>query len=314
MSRERYIGFAEETTFGTAVAAGDTIEPESEDIGPSGDQALVFEGVSGVPRIVKPGPYGVEGSFTALLDLDATPLFWKLLLGSSSDSGASPDITHLFTLDRPVELPSATFRVGREQYEHVFVGCAVDGLTLEFSRDDLAKLTVDIVGQKDEKDTLATPVSYTSGEVFAGHEITMSIGGNDESAEVESGSISVVTNADADEGRSIGSRFTRRIHPGAIEIAVDLDLAFLDTDHLERFWGAASGPVTGAGSELTEFDVVLNLGNNYDITLPRCVQPDVGLTIDGPDRISQSASFVAVVDSSTGEIIEVSVTNDVTTY
>jgi hypothetical protein len=46
----RYLGFAEETTFGTAVAAVETIDPRNAELDPAGDQALIYGAVTGFLR------------------------------------------------------------------------------------------------------------------------------------------------------------------------------------------------------------------------------------------------------------------------
>lgn len=85
----RYFAFAEEATYGTAVAAEEYVDPENVGIVPAGDQALVWQGASGIDRVVKPGGYNVAGSASLAADDEATPFFWRMLLGSCSETGTA---------------------------------------------------------------------------------------------------------------------------------------------------------------------------------------------------------------------------------
>src|SRR5690606_39936971 len=57
---------------------------ESAEMDPSGDQAIIYEGISGLDRIAKPGAYFSEGSISAPVDLDVFPWFFKWALGGVS--------------------------------------------------------------------------------------------------------------------------------------------------------------------------------------------------------------------------------------
>lgn len=308
--RKRYIGFAKEVTYGTAVAATEFMDPESESLNPSSDQAIIYPGASGIDDIVKPGRYGVEGSFTVPVDLDATPLFWLLALGEVNTAGAGP-FTHTFTASRPNTLASFTARIGKDFLEHVFAGCVVSGLTLEVA-EEIASLSVEVVGQKDSEAAINVAPAFSTGAVFASHEVTVDVAAGDVSAEVESLTLTVENGGSLDGGHTLGSRFPRRIYPGSLLVTAEMALAFLSNDHLERFWGQATGPISTG--DLTEFACDIHFGASYDIALPRCIQPEFSAAVAGPDRIEQSISYRAVTDPVTGEVISVSVTNDRSAY
>lgn len=317
MAITRYFGFAPETEFG--VAAADpvhTMDPESAEMDPSGDNALIYEGMSGIDRIQKPAPYMSEGSISCLVDDKIFPWFFKLLLGGYKKTGTETGpFTHQFFPHTKSLMDSFTAFVGKDVFEHVFPGMVVSSIELEMDRGFLTA-SVEFLGGKDEKGALRAPV-FNEGNVFANHEVTATLAGADGSAVVDGFTLTIENNADNEAGITIGSRFPRRAYRGALSVELGLNLSFFDTSNLERFWGTATGPTTGPA--LSEHPFVLNIGDNMSITIPRSVYNELTQPVGGRDRIEQEATIrgLAEVDPSTGEItgpVEISVTNDTDGY
>lgn len=306
----RYFSFAEETIFGTFVPAVETIDPESAELDPSGDQALIYEGVSRLDRTVAPAPYRSEGSFSTPFDLTAFPWFLKWALGGYTVTGTYSTFTHHFFPEQSALMKSFTARVGKDVFEHLFSGCVVGSLSLELD-DGFFTGSVDIMGGADQKGTLQASPTFTQGEIYAPHQVTAEIDGVDESANIESFSISIDTGADNEAGLTIGSRFPSRAYRGALAVKIEMGLSFFSTTQLERFWGTATGPSI---NKLTEIETTIYVGENIDILIPRAVYTAMSQPLSGRDRIEQSATIRALVkDDGTGPI-EFSITNDKESY
>jgi hypothetical protein len=306
----RYLGFAEETTFGTAVASVETIDPGNAELDPAGDQALIYEGVSRLDRIVAPAQYLSEGSIETPFDLKAFPWFLKWALGGYAVTGTGPYV-HSFFPQNSALMKSFTARVGKDVFEHVFSGCVVSALSLELD-DSFLTASVDIAGGKDEKATLQATPTFTQGDIYAPHQVTATINGVDESAFIESFSITIETGADNESGVTIGSRFPRRAFRGAFMVEMEMNLSFFSTSQLEKFWGTSTGPTT---TTLLEFDTTINVGSNIVINIPRAVYTSMSQPLGGRDRIEQTATLRALADTTDDSgPIEFQITNDKATY
>lgn len=310
MGVTRYFSFGEETTFGTTAATVETVDPESAELDPSGDQALIFEGASRLDRIVAAGNYFSEGSVTIPVDLTAFPWFLKFALGGYEVTGADTTYTHRFFPQQTALMPSFTARVGKDVFEHVFSGCVVSSMSLELD-DSFLLASMDLLGGKDEKTTLQATPTFTQGEIYAPHQVTATVDSNDESAYIESFTITVETNADNESGITIGSRFPRRAFRGAFMVEVELGLSFFSTVQLEKFWGTATGPNPNT---LSEHTLTINVGSNFDILIPRFVYNSMTQPLEGRDRIEQTATLRGLVASDGTGPIEFSVTNEKATY
>jgi hypothetical protein len=309
MGVTRYLGFAEETTFGTAVAAVETIDPGSAELDPSGDQALIYEGVSRLDRIVAPAQYLSEGSIETPFDLESFPWFLKWAPGGYSVTGTGPYIHSFFPQDFAL-MKSFTARVGKDVFEHVFSGCVVSSLELELD-DSFLTASIDVAGGKDSKATLQATPTFTQGEIYAPHQVTAEINGVDESAFIESFSIKIDTGADNESGVTIGSRFPRRAFRGAFEIEMELNLSFFSTAQLEKFWGTSTGPTS---TTLLEFDTTIKVGTDVVIHIPRAVYTAMSQPLGGRDRIEQTATLRALVAENGSGPIAFTITNDKATY
>jgi hypothetical protein len=310
MGITRYFSYGEEITFGTPALAVETIDPESAELDPSGDQALIYEGVSRLDRTVAPAPYRSEGSLSTPFDLTAFPWFLKWALSGYTVSGTDSMFTHHFFPEQSALMKSFTARVGKDVFEHLFSGCVVSSLTLELD-DGFFTGSVDIVGGADQKGTLQENPTFTQGEIYAPHQVTAEINGVDKSANIESFSISIDTGADNEAGLTIGSRFPRRVYRGAFAVEIEVGLSFFSTTQLEKFWGTTTGPST---SKLTEMETTIHVGDNIDILIPRAVYTAMSQPLNGRDRIEQTATIRALVKADGTGPIEFSITNEKESY
>jgi hypothetical protein len=305
----RYAKLGQESTHGTAVAGAVTLDPASSSLDTPADQALIWQGASGLDRQVAPAPYVIDGDLVMALDDVIAGWILKWLMGSVETTG-SGSYVHTFKPVRTPLLTPFTVRLGKDLFEHVFSGCVLDTLDIEIGAE-FVKATLGILASKDEKAALADDVEWSEGKVFAAHQVTAEIAGADASARVEAMTLSIKNNADLASGRTVGSRFARRGYRGAFEVTGDLTLAFTDTGELERFWGTATGPTTGA---LNEFAMEIQFGTSLTATLARCIYTAMGQPLEGRDRIVQKGTVRGLVSAAGAGPIEFSLSNAVANY
>jgi hypothetical protein len=273
----RYAGYGEESVFGTAVAAAFHTDITGATLDTPDNPNIVYTGGLGrAPRIIRPGYYSPSGNAVQGVDVDSMAYFLRWALGGYQ---YATDRHYIYGID-DVCLPSFTTRIGKDAYEHIFAGCKIN--TLEISAEDsIATVTLDMLGQKDSKGTLAAydALSIGANNLLAFHEVTAKIKGEsdvafgDVSAIVKSLTLTINNNIDATQGRSIGSRFPRRLNAQGREVTLSLSLYFADTKYKEKFWGSASGASATDGTEEFGLQILMTQESGKAITfaLPRCV-------------------------------------------
>lgn len=260
------------------------------------DSVMIYGGGIGrSPRIVRPGFYAPTGNVVLAPRLSSLGqyLFWALGDGAANDEiwGAEG-----------VLLPTFNARIGKDLFEHLFLGCAINSLQLQAS-DSFMELTLDIVAQKDKKATLQTISALDLGEIspLAFHEIHVSTGPS--SCKVRNMTLNINNNIDADSGRGLGSRFPCLLRANQRETTLDMELYFDDTGELENFWGNAAGPTEASTpNEFSlEFEIKQAGATTGDplitIELPRCIHTSQSLEPSGRDRMEQSVTVTALQDS-----------------
>jgi hypothetical protein len=309
----RYLAIAEEKEPGKVGDAVEYIDPESAELDPSGEQLITYEGMSGLDRIAAPGPYSTEGSISTPVDTNAFGWFLKWLLGGYEVKSASgSQYKHRFYPAMNALLDTFTARVGKDYFEHVFSAVAIDKMEISLE-DSFLTASIDTKGGKDSKSSLKESVTFTDGNVFAPHQVTMEMGNKDVSAEVTKFTLSIENSADNDNSRSIGSRFPKYVLRGGCAVSLDLTFIFKGSEHLEAFWDTADGP-TSAG-RVSSHDAVIHVGDDMDIILPRVLYNSVGQPASGRDPIEQTATLKALMteDGASGPI-EFELTNDKSSY
>ncbi len=212
---------------------------------------------------------------------------------------------HIIESDNDNVMPSATFALGKDLFEHTFTGTVISQMVLSVSRE-WAVITLDVLAQKDEKDTIRTLVNVTlpQGSPIPFHKVTMKAADYgsalaDISAIVEELTLTINNNGDGEGGVTIGSRHPRKIFAGDLEVLADLVVHFDDTTILEDFWGGAAAP-SADGTQEKAYQVFLDGGVLGDVTIDlfkaiMTTPPDISPS--GRDRISQSFSVEALFDS-----------------
>lgn len=307
----RYLGIAMESEFGTAVDADYHIDIASSSLDSPSDPNIPFVGgLSRGNRVYRPGAYVSAGGVEFPVDVNTVGLFLALLFGQVEIDGPESDLyTYSFTpLRHSLILPSGTFRLGKDLFEHVFTGCIVN--SLDFSVDnELVNLSADVQGGQDFKDTLKALAALDLTESFplAFHESTITIGegaGNDRSADIDSVSINLNNNASTEEGVRMGSRYPRIGYAGDFEVTLNMDIVFETMKEKEIFWGHEDGPGEHNTTE-TEATVKFDAGTDGHLlfTFPRVIFREVPIQPSGRDRVVQSVGCGIFIDSDSNEEI-----------
>lgn len=290
MAITRYLKIAEEKEFAKKASEDDrfTLDPESAEIDPEDDDKLIYEGMSGLDRLVEPGPYSTDGDIETVFDKEITPWFFKWALGGYEKDGD----THKFYPDRKPTMTSFTAWIGKDIMEHVFLGNVIEELELEVE-DEWAELTVSVLGAKDEKDDLDEDIKYDEGSVFASHAVEVERGDNDMTADVDSLTLTIETGAEVEDAIGPGSRFPQKAYTGEMKVELEMELGFTHKDELVKYWGDKDGP---SKNEVEDFDLTIHIGDDIDIIIPRAVYTQAEQPAEGRDHITQTVVARGLVD------------------
>src|SRR5690606_3483281 len=102
-----------------------------------------------------------------------------------------------------------TVRVGKDIFEHIYSGCVVSTLGIEYDRE-FVNANVEIIGGRDSQQTVVEGPEFTQGNVFAGCHVTVEIDVTDQSTYVETYSLNIEPGADSESGITVGRRCHRR--------------------------------------------------------------------------------------------------------
>lgn len=294
----RYAGFAEEATYGESPAPDAVfhLDIASASLDAPTETEMMFEGSIGRGRTKhRPGFYSPSGDVVVAIDVRTAGWFLKWALGNYVfTEGTDPALnTHeIYRSDNNI-LPTFCSRIGKDVFEHVFSGCSINELTLEVS-DGFGQLTVDILSQKDGKATLQTISALILPTEFPlmFHEVTATRDATDVSAKVKSFTLTISNNLDAEAGRSIGSRYPRRLIASAHEVTIEADLFYEDSSQLEAYWGGSTGPAD-TGTDEFGMAFVLDAGTDgqIEIAAPRVIYNEVPTQPSGRDELTQSVSM-----------------------
>lgn len=314
----RYAGFAEESSFAVspAPAAHFCVDETAASIEAGSGSELVYKGALGrAQRVHRPSFYSCEGDIEYAFDVRTIGWILKWALGGYVFSGAQAPYLHEIYGSYETFLPTFCARLGKDKinstdFEHAFSGCALDSLQLEV-KDGYTTAKLAVKAAKDGKANIMTRAAVESllptEYPLMFHEVTISRNNIDVSAKVTGLKLEIKNNIKSESGRSLGSRFARRMPAGSREVAFSLDMYYIDLDTLNLLWGGSSGPVT-AGSTEVPLTITFNAGTGGSIvlTMPRCIFTKVPLPVKGQDPIDLSADGEAFED-------EILLADDVTT-
>ena len=245
----RYVGVKEEATFGTEAAVPmafdlkDGMGAMALDV--PNDPNIVIPTLSRFQQRHAPGFYSPAGALDYVADVNTVGWFLKWMLGGYvfTEGAAGEPNVHEFYPTPGHELPSFTTRVGKDTFEHVFLGCIINKIKLSVDKDLLSG-SLDMIAQQDKKAALRSTLNEPDPDIFpmAFYNHTVKLGGVDISQYVTAWELDHDNGIKAEDGQGMGSRFPYRFRPSDAKIGVTLTMWDDDSSKLEAFWGSANGP------------------------------------------------------------------------
>lgn len=305
----RYAGFAEESEYAEDPSPTPDVYADiaSSSLDVPSDTEIEYEGgLTRGSRLHRPGFYVPSGNvvYAETIDTLMRPLRWTLggyTFTADGGQGENHNLHEMYAEESAFTVPTFATRIGKDVFEHLFRGCAVNSFQLDVE-DGFVQTTLDLVTSRDEKGSLNPDAidGLASAPPFVFHEVTASLDGVDESAKIRSLTLSIENSADPDAGRSLGSRWTRRVAVGQRTVTLEMSVWYDSTEHIERVWGGQDGPSTEGSSELP---VVVTLDAGEDgiatLTFPRVVWTAVSTQPSGQSRIEQTINAKAYLETQT---------------
>jgi hypothetical protein len=299
----RYAGFAEEATFNPAVApeAVFHIDIASASLDVPSDPNLHFEGgMSRGRKIIRPGYYVPAGNIVYAIDIRSIGYFFKWALGLYKFTEGEGTNTHEIYPTEDIVLPSYTVRLGKDNFEHVFRGCIMNGLELKIE-DNFIFATLDNIGAKDTKATLKeiSALSLFNENNLTFIDASLALGNAvNYNCKIKGLTLSITNGANAEAGKGIGSRHPCRIPVGNRNIDIKGNLWFEDSTEYAKFWGAAGGvSATGSISELMIITIDSGADGSMELKIPALVYTDLKTPPSGRGEIVQAFSGIALIDT-----------------
>ena len=307
MERMRYFGFAEESDYGESPSPDAVIivDQASSGLDTPADTQLMYEGglTRGI-RTHRPGFYAPTGNIVYGWDIGTIGWMLKWALEGyvfTSEGGEGVLNLHEIYGSEESIMKSFCARLGKDIFEHVFSGCAINSLEL-VAESDFCMATVDLIAAKDAKVTPVKTITQVKallppGYPLAYHELSVErIGAADISTKIKRLTLSIGNNLDAMGGKTIAHRHPQRAIAGARDITIGMDVFYEDTDMLELLWGSGAGPVAGGSTEYG-LQLVFNSGDHGTLTiqLPKLINTQVQQQPSGRDEIVQAVAGRSIV-------------------
>jgi len=313
----RFIGLAEETTYGTAVDADHWIDVVSESITSSQEMIDVETAAYRARRYRIPGPYRVGGSFDMIVAPDNIGLLLKALLGSvSTTNDGGGRYKHTFTHDTTI--PSLTLEICPDvgNRSRQITGVGVRSISFESPAREALSATVDVIGSYEKLITPSTPTLPTL-RPFVFYEGSLTMNGST-IANVEAVRLTI-ENDIPDDAFVLGSRYLPGLRLQGFTVSGEMDITFLSWDYYKRFFGSATasapstevesvslkltytGPSTGGSGEYANYKL--------EFDMPKVYLDTSEATFDRRERIVQTLGFTAIYDESSDYAIQVVLVN-----
>ena len=309
----RYGGLGSEgATFGTAVDAEFHIDGISSTLdSPKSAEYTVPSGLSRAPRRKVRAYYAPVGTLEYPWDIETIGYNLMYALGPYVyTAGTDAPNTHEFYGDDNIVPRYFTTRIGKDKFEHVFDGCAMNALTFNVG-EGILNIVNDIVARHDSKADLSAydDLLLPTDVPMAFHNVTSTIGSDpaDISAKVRTLTLAIRNNIDVNRGRNIGSEYPRRHRFGARAVEYSATLEFEDLNMLEKFWGGATGPATIGSTFVDDFKIKFaphQVGETPEDRYLEILMPQVDVktsTISprGSDALYHEISGAAYIDEVT---------------
>ena len=316
----RYVSVGKETTYNSPIAAEAVGEVESESFQQSYDvmkrNDMNYYGAAKAVVSKKTA----EGSISMALQPDDFTLM--MLHGVMGNDTASSGATGIRTfselgISSSTSLPSYTFRIGRDEKEHIFAGQVIESISVSASTGEYAMITVNTTGagQNSSTGTLATAVpTYTKdaahfSKVFVDFEGTAT--NSNHSTLVQSVDFEIKTNRDIDNSYGLGDETCVRAPPsttreisGSLQFHKSLlsgDTGSNNEPHFDELMGATSAngqavfnPTSNTPAISLLFEVDADNFIRFDFFKVHFEMPET--SVSGRDSQTMSVNFHGLYD------------------
>ena len=307
MAKVRYVGFCEESSYGNLES--DTtydFDVASMGLDAPDDPNIVLPTLNRFQTKHIPGYYAPSGGMEYAMDINTIGYFLKFALGGYKfTAGAVPETdpnVHEFWATAGFDLPSFNARVGKDTFEHIFLGCVIDKLSMNIE-NELVTVKADIFAQKDSKDTLRAELNELDPDMYplAFYNSGLSINSVNVGEDVKSFGWEYGNGVSIEEGQGLGSRFPYYIKGKSGSNDVSIKLYQDVEDLLEIYWATTDGPNdsemnSGSGVDYhTLFPVVASFNSGafgeMSMQFPGCYYKKVPSDLSGSDPIIPELSI-----------------------
>jgi hypothetical protein len=316
-----WVGFGQESSFGTAVTPTEYIEIESETLMKEVQriEAMSILRRGTVDNKIISGAVQVGGEVSFPVQFDGWLLLAYQAFGSYTTS--QPDVTnaptaykHSFTLADV--LPAAlTFEVFRDTTQFttepsksfVYSGCKISKMEFACAVNEVLKCSMSVMGRNEARASRSTATpSFSNSEYAVFTEAIVSYNGND----VEASNFSISLENNLAYRYKLGSAYTREPSPDSKLMATgSFDMEFQSWDQYDDFVNTTERALT------VTFTGPLIAGSIYKTIKFTCAQifiEKVKLSLDKPGRIMMTIDYRAfrnTAQTSNEILLEITNTN-----
>lgn len=304
-----FLGFGQESTYGTPVARTNFLEINEESIetneGRIESAALAQVGIRNTK--LAQGGISVEGDFSFDAQYSGWERLMKHLMGKVTSS--QPDVTsnptvwdHAFTIadQLPTGLTIEVFR-GTETFvtepnkSFIYEGCLLTSGAFSCGVDDLLNCSFSMMGEDENRGAKSSP-TYSSSKLAVYHQGTI-LWNNDD---VEASEFSFTINNVLEMRPKLGSRRTRPpTRSGKLEVTGTIMMEFVSWSQYDDFRNATERTfkATFIGDTITG-----TFKNTITIDVPIAVIMGHRVTLEAPGRIQMEIDFKAYRTDVAGEL------------
>ncbi len=301
------LGF--EAVYGTPPAAGAYFLTPFVSCDLDSAQGLIASNVLGLGRDPTQ-PYqdviNVDGDIVVPMDVRNIGNWLKAVFGAPTTTGTDP-YTHVFASGK-TSLPSMALELGLPEIPDfpLFTGVRANSIAFNFQRSGEAQATINLIGQGEvaqvaTKDNAPEEMVYTRISQFQG---SVKKGGV-LLGNVTSASVTYSNNLERVETiRSDGK--LDGVDPGVAALTGSLAVRYADTALMDA--ARAGTPID------LELSYIIDADNKLVITCHEVYLPKPKRSVSGPGGIEASYDFQGAKDAVIGNMVDVTLTNDVTSY
>ena len=213
------------------------------------------------------------------------------------------------TITPALTVPAFKMGIGKDLNEHQFVGCAVKSLKMDYSIDNPALATFDMLVRKElTPNTIQTPTfpDYDVAErAFLGTEVKVEID-DVEVAYVRSASIEI-TNTLVEDNHTFGNRAIPDLVVQDLEVSGSLVLSFTD---IARYNDVHDETEIKLELLFNHDTVNTNPRRDIDIVLPKISLETGKLPTDGNKEYLMNIDFKAEAENNDDELIKIIIVNE----